>query len=62
MIMMQYHLILLKLFETNDMEWNKDDNINNPYAKEILNNDLVLSIEDLNEPWRSICFILSQGS
>ena len=29
------------------MEWNKDDNINNPYAKEILNNDLVLSIEDL---------------
>jgi hypothetical protein len=34
-----------------DMEWNKDDNINNPYAKEILNNDLVLSIEDLNEPY-----------
>jgi hypothetical protein len=31
--------------------WNKDDNINNPYAKEILNNDLVLSIEDLNEPY-----------
>jgi|GEM_PF-3428832 len=33
------------------MEWNKDENINNPYAEEILNNDLVLSIEDLYEPY-----------
>ena len=50
MIMMQYHLILLQIV-WNKLIWNKDDNINNPYAKEILNNDLVLSIEDLNEPY-----------
>lgn len=33
------------------MELNKVENINNQYAEEILNNDLVLSIEDLCEPY-----------
>lgn len=34
-----------------DMEWNKKENISHPYAAEILNNDLVLTIADINEPY-----------
>ena len=32
-----------------DMEWNKEENIIHPFAADILNNDLVLTIEDISK-------------
>ena len=32
-----------------DREWNKEENIIHPFAADILNNDLVLTIEDISK-------------
>ena len=39
-----------------DFEWNKEENLRCPYAAEILNNDLVLTIADLNEPYEVFAY------
>ena len=39
-----------------DFEWNKEENLRHPYAAEILNNDLVLTIADLNEPYEVFAY------